>query len=65
MEALIESIRIAEQRLIERGKKVGHECPILMDLGGPKIRTGQMEHKVSPLKITVPKRSSWAPHSIY
>ncbi|MGA7897399.1 MAG: pyruvate kinase [Nitrososphaeraceae archaeon] len=52
---LIESIRIAEQRLIERGKKVGHECPILMDLGGPKIRTGQMEHKDSPLKITVSK----------
>lgn len=52
---LIESIRIAEQRLIEHGKKVGNECPILMDLAGPKIRTGQMELTVSPLKITVLK----------
>ena len=27
---------------------------ILMDLGGPKIRTGPMELKVRPLKISVP-----------
>ena len=52
---LIESIRIAEQRLIQRGKGIGHECIILMDLGGPKIRTGPMELKVSPLKISVLK----------
>ena len=26
-----------------------------MDLGGPKIRTGPMELKVRPLKISVPK----------
>ncbi|MGA9845093.1 MAG: pyruvate kinase, partial [Nitrososphaeraceae archaeon] len=52
---LIESIRIAEQRLIQRGKGIGHKCIILMDLGGPKIRTGPMEHKVGPLKISVLK----------
>ncbi len=52
---LIESIRIAEQRLVERGKEIGHQCIILMDLGGPKIRTGPMELKVSPLKISVLK----------
>ena len=52
---LIESIRIAEQRLIQHGKYVRHKCPILMDLGGPKIRIGEVEHKASPLKIVVLK----------
>ena len=52
---LIESIRIAEQRLVQRDKKIGRQCIILMDLGGPKIRTGPMELKVSPLKISVLK----------
>jgi pyruvate kinase len=51
---LIESIRTAEERLIRHGKAIGRKCMILMDLGGPKIRTGPMELKVRPLKISVP-----------
>jgi pyruvate kinase len=52
---LIESIRNAEKRLIQRGRSIGHKCMILMDLGGPKIRTGHMELKLRPIKISVPK----------
>jgi pyruvate kinase len=52
---LIESIRTAEERLVQRGIRIGHKCMILMDLGGPKIRTGPVELKPRPLKISVPK----------
>ena len=41
--------------MVERDKKIRHQCIILMDLGGPKICTGPMELKVSPLKISVLK----------
>jgi pyruvate kinase len=33
------------------------KCPVLMDLGGPKIRIGEMEQRASPLKIVVLKDS--------
>lgn len=52
---LIESIRSVEERLVQRGRGIGRRCMILMDLGGPKIRTGPMELKVCPLKISVLK----------
>ncbi|MGC1929779.1 MAG: pyruvate kinase [Candidatus Nitrosopolaris sp.] len=52
---LIESIRSAEKQLVQHGRGIGHKCIILMDLGGPKIRTGPMELKVRPLKISVLK----------
>jgi len=52
---LIETIRNAEERLVQGGKGIGRKCVILMDLGGPKIRTGPMELKVRPLEISVPK----------
>lgn len=52
---LIESIRRAEEQLVQHGRGIGHKCMILMDLGGPKIRTGPIELKVRPLKISVPK----------
>jgi pyruvate kinase len=52
---LIDSIRHAEKRLIQRGQDVGRRCRIVMDLAGPKIRTGPMGRKVRPLKIAVPK----------
>ena len=53
---LIETIRSAEERLVRRGKRVrGRKCMILMDLAGPKIRTGPMELKVRPLQISSPK----------
>ena len=34
---LIESIRSAEERLVQHVRRIGHKCIILMDLGGPKI----------------------------
>jgi pyruvate kinase len=52
---LVESIRRAEELLVQRGKGLGRKCMILMDLAGPKIRTGPMELRVRPLKISVPK----------
>ena len=52
---IIKAIREAEERLVEREKGARRRCMILMDLGGPKIRTGPMELKVRPLKISVPK----------
>jgi pyruvate kinase len=58
---LIEAIRHAEQRLIQRGQEVGRRCRIMMDLAGPKIRTGPMETEVRQLKISVPKDSAGKP----
>ncbi len=52
---LIDAIRAAEERLAERGKKVGRTCRILMDLAGPKIRTGPLALEARPLKLSVPK----------
>jgi pyruvate kinase len=50
---LIETIRHAEEQSVQCRK--GHRCMILMDLAGPKIRTGPMELKVRPLQISSPK----------
>ncbi|MGA9150866.1 MAG: pyruvate kinase [Candidatus Nitrosopolaris sp.] len=52
---IINAIREAEKRLVRREKGPNRKCMILMDLAGPKIRTGPMELKVRPLKISVPK----------
>ena len=52
---IIKAIRDAEERLVQRQKGTRRRCMILMDLGGPKIRTGHMDLKVRPLKISVPK----------
>jgi len=52
---LIEAIHHAEDRLVQRGQRSGNKCMLLMDLAGPKIRTGPMELKVRSLKISVPK----------
>jgi pyruvate kinase len=52
---IIKAIREAEKRLVLREKGHNRKCMILMDLAGPKIRTGPMELKVRPLKISVPK----------
>jgi pyruvate kinase len=53
---LVETIRHAEERLVQHGKRLGERrCMILMDLAGPKIRTGPMELKVRPLQISSPK----------
>jgi len=52
---LVESIRRTEELLIQHGKGLGRRCMILMDLSGPKIRTGHTDLKDRPLKISVPK----------
>jgi pyruvate kinase len=58
---IIEAIRHAEDRLIERGRGVGRRCRILMDLAGPKVRTGSLEVETRPLKLSVPKDSQGRP----
>ena len=58
---LIDSIRNAEQRLVQRGQGIGRKCRIMMDLAGPKIRTGPMKTEVRLLKIPVPKDSRGMP----
>jgi pyruvate kinase len=54
---LIETLHSAEERLLNKNKKRSRKrrCMILMDLAGPKIRTGSMERKVRPLQISSPK----------
>ena len=53
---LVETLRGVEEQVIQNGKGIeGHRCKILMDLGGPKIRTGPMVLKVRPLQISSPK----------
>jgi pyruvate kinase len=52
---IIDSIRNAEERMIQRGQSIGRKCRIVMDLSGPKIRIGPMGLASIPLKITVPK----------
>jgi pyruvate kinase len=53
---LVETVRGVEEQLVQNRKWVdGRRCKILMDLGGPKIRTGPMELKIRPLQISSPK----------
>lgn len=53
---IVETLRGAEEQVIRNGKGIeGRRCMILMDLGGPKIRTGPMELEIRPLQITSPK----------
>ena len=54
-ELIIEAIRHAEDRLLQRGLVVGRRCRILMDLAGPKVRTGPLALESRPLKLSVPK----------
>jgi pyruvate kinase len=53
---VVETLRGVEEQVVQNGKGIeGRRCKILMDLGGPKIRTGPMELKVRPLQISSPK----------
>jgi pyruvate kinase len=53
---IIETLRGAEEQLVLKGKRIsGSKCTILMDLAGPKIRTGPMKHKVRSIQISAPK----------
>jgi pyruvate kinase len=52
---IINSIRKAEERLIQKGQEIERKCRIVMDLNGPKIRIEPMRLASMPLKISVPK----------
>lgn len=52
---IIDAIRHAEERLNKKGAGVGRRCRILMDLAGPKVRTGPLTLETRPLKLSVPK----------
>src|SRR5512145_285622 len=58
---IIDAIRQAENRLTQRGQGVGRRCRILMDLAGPKVRTGSLEVEYRPLKLSVPKDAEGRP----
>lgn len=58
---IIEAIRQAEDRLTQKGQGVGRRCRILMDLAGPKVRTGPLEVEDRLLKLSVPKDSQGRP----
>lgn len=58
---IIDAIRQAEHRLTQSGKAVGRRCRILMDLAGPKVRTGPLEVENRPLKLSVPKDAEGRP----
>jgi pyruvate kinase len=52
---IIDVIHNAEERLTRRGLGLDRKCRIVMDLAGPKIRTGPMPLEVRPLRFAVPK----------
>jgi pyruvate kinase len=58
---IIDAIGHAEERLQRNGQGVGRRCRILMDLGGPKVRTGPLALETRPLKLSVPKDSLGRP----
>ena len=58
---IIKAIRQAEERLTRAGQSVGRRCRILMDLAGPKVRTGPLERETRPLKLSVPKDGDGRP----
>ena len=58
---IIEAIRDAEDRLTQREQGVGRRCRILMDLAGPKVRTGPLEVENRALKLSVPKDAEGRP----
>ncbi len=58
---IIKSIRHVEDRLTRAGHGVGRRCRILMDLAGPKVRTGPLELETRPLKLSVPKDADGRP----
>ncbi|MTV48424.1 pyruvate kinase [Heliobacillus mobilis] len=61
---IIQAIRKAEEHLEQRGEGTGRNCRIMMDLGGPKIRTGPLEKEICPLKLAVPRDLMGFPHRL-
>ncbi len=61
---IIDAIRHAEERLNRKGQGVGRRCRILMDLAGPKVRTGPLALETRSLKLAVPKDPLGRPCSL-
>ncbi|MBM7866347.1 pyruvate kinase [Heliobacterium gestii] len=61
---LIAAIRQAEDSLEQRGEGAGRRCRILMDLGGPKIRTGPLMEETRPLKLAAPRDPFGSPYRL-
>ncbi|MZP29248.1 pyruvate kinase [Heliobacterium undosum] len=61
---LIVAIRNAEDSLEQRGEGAGRRCRILMDLGGPKIRTGPLAKETRPLKLATPRDPFGSPYRL-
>lgn len=61
---IIHAVRYAEERLTLRGAGVGRQCRIIMDLAGPKVRTGPMLLETRPVKLSVPKDARGRPRRI-
>ncbi|MCW2276929.1 pyruvate kinase [Heliophilum fasciatum] len=59
---IIDAIRTTEAQLERSGQGVGRRCHIVMDLGGPKIRTGALLAESRPLKLSVPPITAEMPH---
>ncbi|MFO0775863.1 MAG: pyruvate kinase [Nitrospiraceae bacterium] len=58
---LIAAIRESERMLVEQGRRVGRQCRIVMDLAGPKTRTGALALVPCPLKLAIEKDSRGRP----
>jgi pyruvate kinase len=52
---IVDAIGQAEERLQRKGQGIGRRCRILMDLGGPKVRTGPLQLETRPLKLPAAK----------
>jgi len=52
---IVDAIGQAENRLQQNKRGVGRRCRILMDLSGPKVRTGPLQFETRPLKLPVAK----------
>ncbi len=63
-ERIIDAIRHAEERLTRGGQDIGRRCRILMDLAGPKVRTGPLTLQTRPLKLSVPKDARGRPSRV-
>lgn len=48
---MINTVRQAEEKLELEGRGLGRKCRIVMDLAGPKIRTGNLEKVIQPLRL--------------
>lgn len=58
---IVEAVRRAEARLTVDGPGARRRCRVVMDLAGPKVRTGPLAQESKPLKLSVPKDAEGRP----